>query len=238
MGAFHDTAYQITPVRSIPIDSDKNARIRFFHPPEGYPTYSLSDILHDRIPKEKLAGKAILVGEYGTLIHDAHLSPVDPENQMPGVEFHANFLDGLIQNKTLEKQDSVSMMIYSFVILIFLSLLFYFPSTLVSSILFCVYEALVLFVGRYLLGQSGIFIDIFVYATIGLSTFIAAAFYRYFITNRDRRYIEKAFSHYIAPDVVKQIAANPASFKLGGEKREMTFFFSDIASFTTISEKL
>lgn len=127
---------------------------------------------------------------------------------------------------------------YAFVILIFLSLLFYFPSTLVSSILFCFYEALVLFIGRYLLGQSGIFIDIFVYATIGLSTFIAAAFYRYFITNRDRRYIEKAFSHYIAPDVVKQIAANPASFKLGGEKREMTFFFSDIASFTTISEKL
>lgn len=116
-------------------------------------------------------------------------------------------------------------------------MIFYFPSTIISILLFCLYEAFVLFAGR-LLSQSGLFIDLFAYTTLGLATFISAAFYRYFITNRDRRYIEKAFSHYIAPDVVKQIAANPDSFKLGGEKREMTFFFSDIASFTTISEKL
>lgn len=82
------------------------------------------------------------------------------------------------------------------------------------------------------------FIDLFAYATLGLSTFVATNFYRYFITNRDRRHIERAFSHYIAPDVVKQIALHPNSFKLGGERREMTFFFSDIADFTTISEKL
>ncbi len=157
---------------------------------------------------------------------------------MPGVEFHANMLDGLIQNKTLEKQSDESLLLYSFIMLFLLAIVFYFPPTLVSVLLFCLYIAFMLFIGRYLLLQSGIFIDLFAYTTLGLAVFIATAFYRYFITNRDRRYIEKAFSHYIAPDVVKQIAANPDSFKLGGEKREMTFFFSDIASFTTISEKL
>lgn len=238
MGFFQDGAYRINPLRSIPIDSDQNVRIKFFKPPEGYESYSLSDILHDRVPKEKIAGKAILVGEYGSLIHDAFLSPVDPVNQMPGVEFHANLLDGLLQDRALAKQNMESFSLCIIAILILLSAMLYFPSTLVSALLFCVYEVFLLFVGRYLLGQSGIFIDLFAYAIIGISVFISAAFYRYFITNRDRRYIERAFSHYIAPDVVKQIAANPDSFKLGGEKREMTFFFSDIASFTTISEKL
>lgn len=83
MGSFFDDTYQITPLRSIPVDSDQSVRIKFFHPPEGYPSYSLSDILHDRVPKEKIEGKVVLVGEYGTLIHDSHLSPVDPEHQMP-----------------------------------------------------------------------------------------------------------------------------------------------------------
>lgn len=238
MGSFLDGRYQITPIRSVPIDSDQNVRIKFFRPPEGYPSYSLSDILHDRVPREKIAGKVILVGEYGTLIHDAFLSPVDPVDQMPGVEFHANMLDGLIQDKTLEKQGMINFLLCISGALLLLSLIFYLPTTPVSFILFCFYEIAVFIIGRYLLGQSGIFIDLFAYAIIGFSTFVAATFYRYFVTNRDRRHIEKAFSHYIAPDVVKQIALHPDSFKLGGEKREMTFFFSDIADFTTISEKL
>lgn len=133
---FHNGAYQITPLRSIPIDADKNVRIKFFHPPEGYPSYSLSDILHDRVPKEKIAGKAILVGEYGTLIHDAFLSPVDPVNQMPGVEFHANLLDGLIQNKTLEKQSTGGFLLCISGILVLLSIIFYLPSTFVSALIF------------------------------------------------------------------------------------------------------
>ena len=237
-GSFKDGFYQITPLRGVPVNSDKNVRIKFFHPPEGYPSFSLSDILNDRVPKEKIAGKAVFVGEYGALIHDSHLSPVDPVNQMPGVEFHANLLDGLIQNQTLEEQNAKVFAFYAIITLLILSMIFYFPSTNISLILFFLYEISILIIGRNLLVRSGVFIDLFAYATLGLSTFVSATFYRYFVTNRDRRYIEKAFSFYIAPDVVKQIAANPDSFRLGGEKREMTFFFSDIASFTTISEKL
>lgn len=44
--------------------------------------------------------------------------------------------------------------------------------------------------------------------------------------------------HYISPEVVKKISKNPSSLKLGGEKREITVIFSDIAGFTTLSEQL
>ncbi len=53
-----------------------------------------------------------------------------------------------------------------------------------------------------------------------------------------RRFIANAFSHYISPDVVTEIANHPEIFALGGEKRELTVTFSDIAGFTTISETL
>lgn len=40
------------------------------------------------------------------------------------------------------------------------------------------------------------------------------------------------------PEVVEKIAANPESLHLGGEKRDVAVFFSDIAGFTTISESI
>ena len=56
---------------------------------------------------------------------------------------------------------------------------------------------------------------------------------------RDREFVQHAFGHYLAPAIVDQIIANPDMVdQLGGEVRDMTAFFSDIASFSTISECL
>lgn len=45
---------------------------------------------------QNFSGKYVFIGESGTLIHDAHTSPVSG-TQMDGVETHAHLLDGLIQ---------------------------------------------------------------------------------------------------------------------------------------------
>ena len=46
------------------------------------------------------------------------------------------------------------------------------------------------------------------------------------------------FGQYVPPEVVDILVKNPERLKLGGEKRDMTMFFLDIAHFTTISEKM
>jgi len=55
---------------------------------------------------------------------------------------------------------------------------------------------------------------------------------------RQKRFIKNAFSHYLSPGVIEQIIVNPESLQLGGEMRNITIFFSDVAKFSTISEKL
>jgi class 3 adenylate cyclase len=56
---------------------------------------------------------------------------------------------------------------------------------------------------------------------------------------KDREFVQHAFGHYLSPAIVDQIIANPDMIdQLGGEVRNMTAFFSDIASFSTISECL
>jgi adenylate cyclase len=52
-----------------------------------------------------------------------------------------------------------------------------------------------------------------------------------------RRFIKSAFSQYLSPLVIDQLVANPGLLNLGGEKREISIFFSDVQGFTTISEK-
>ena len=53
-----------------------------------------------------------------------------------------------------------------------------------------------------------------------------------------KKFIKGAFSRYIAHDVIEQIMENPELLQLGGESRDLTIFFSDVAGFTSISEKL
>ena len=53
-----------------------------------------------------------------------------------------------------------------------------------------------------------------------------------------KRFIKGAFSYYLSPRVIDKIIDNPDSLKLGGEDRVITIFFSDVKSFSSISEKL
>ncbi|MBE7538060.1 MAG: adenylate/guanylate cyclase domain-containing protein [Opitutaceae bacterium] len=53
-----------------------------------------------------------------------------------------------------------------------------------------------------------------------------------------RREIQSWFGAYVSPSVVKRLIADPGSLALGGERREVTLFFSDLVGFTALSESL
>jgi adenylate cyclase len=50
--------------------------------------------------------------------------------------------------------------------------------------------------------------------------------------------LRRAFAMYLSPEVVEQVIAHPEKLKLGGERRECTFLFTDLAGFTDFSERL
>ncbi len=60
----------------------------------------------------------------------------------------------------------------------------------------------------------------------------------YFAEDRQARFFLKALGQYLSPHVAAELRSEPDKLSLSTETRELTIFFSDIADFTTISERL
>ncbi|MBR4790453.1 MAG: CHASE2 domain-containing protein [Treponema sp.] len=69
-------------------------------------------------------------------------------------------------------------------------------------------------------------------------SFVATTVTGFITANHDKKFITNAFSQCLSKEVVNEIVANPSSFKLGGQRLEMTAMFTDIQKFSGFSELL
>jgi adenylate cyclase len=72
---------------------------------------------------------------------------------------------------------------------------------------------------------------------VGLSVVLSLS-WSYFAEDRQARFFLKALSQYLSPQVASELKANPAKLAISTEKGELTILFSDIVSFTDLSERL
>jgi len=72
----------------------------------------------------------------------------------------------------------------------------------------------------------------------GFAGWLAVMLHRLFVEQRGRRRTEARFRSYVPPDVVDILVNNPSLDSMAPQKRELTIMFSDIAGFTTLSERL
>ncbi|MDF1719171.1 MAG: adenylate/guanylate cyclase domain-containing protein [Minwuia sp.] len=69
-------------------------------------------------------------------------------------------------------------------------------------------------------------------------SFAASTSLNAYLARKDGQFIRGAFSQYLAPALVDELTRHPERLKVGGERKEMSFLFSDIAGFTNLSERL
>jgi adenylate cyclase len=68
--------------------------------------------------------------------------------------------------------------------------------------------------------------------------FTLVTLYKYMTEEQEKKKVKGAFQHYLSPEVIDQVLDNPDQLRLGGQRKELTVFFSDVRGFTTISETL
>ncbi len=71
-----------------------------------------------------------------------------------------------------------------------------------------------------------------------MAAYAVSAVWGFVATRRRARHIRQMFAQYVPPDVVGQLVAHPELMRLGGEMRELTVMFTDLANFTGLSERL
>ena len=90
--------------------------------------------------------------------------------------------------------------------------------------------------GASAMNWTGVLIPLFMptialFSASGIGAAIASRRHR-----AEKQFIRDAMSRYVAESVVEDLQRNPEKLKLGGERRELTLIFTDIAGFTTTSE--
>jgi len=85
--------------------------------------------------------------------------------------------------------------------------------------------------------SQGILLDPFSPGLSGFMVLGLAAFLKYAEAEHENRWIRLAFSSFVSPNLVEQLIEQPEALKLGGERRELSFIFTDLAGFTSLVEK-
>ncbi len=112
----------------------------------------------------------------------------------------------------------------------------------VHSIALPVLVALALILGTFGAAYAGLSAGWFLPPTTPASAaalaLLGVAIDRFWFEQRRRREVQAIFGSYVAPEVVDLLVRNPAAIELGGERREATVFFCDLAGFTDLSEQV
>src|SRR5713226_945878 len=224
-------------VKGFQIPTDRNGQLWIHFAPHDPSIFvSAADVLAGTTPPEKFAGKLVLIGTSAVGLNDIKTTPVSPA--MPGVEVHAQVIESAL-TRTVLSQPSYGIVVEFCAAILFGLLVIAFapqfgPVTLVA--VGALFATLLIGISWYFYTHQRLLID-FTYPLLSTTAIYLTLIFASFVREQaQRRQIRSAFSQYLSPALVEQLAQSPEKLVLGGEEREMTIMFSDVRGFTTISE--
>lgn len=233
--------------REIPVDSGDNAILRYRGPSGTHRNFSAASVLQSEIRhrmgepeviREPAAfkDKYVLFGFSAPGLLDLRSAPV--AGVYSGVEIHATLLDNFLSGDFIRAVPNAFTVPF---VLLFAVLLGWAASVLRSPLAITGNSAagILLPVGLGLVGyNAGYWLPIVVLEVTAVLTIGFALLVNYATEGRQKRFIKGAFRQYLSPAVIDQLISNPERLKLGGERKVLSIFFSDLQGFTTISEGL
>jgi adenylate cyclase len=229
-------------VRSVGVDdleipTDGKGRVWIHFSPLNPGRYvSAIDLMQGRAPADSLAGRMVLIGTSAAGLLDLKITPTHPA--LPGVELHAQLLESALTGSTLSRPGYTAFIEVVLATLLSLTLIGLAPKVNAGTlfVLGGTTATVTLGVSWYCFSFLDLLIDYTFPLVSSLLVYTVLVCTNYATVSADRYRIRSAFSQYLSPDLVEQLAQSPEKLTLGGEQRELTVLFSDIRGFTAISE--
>lgn len=223
---------------SIPIDGDAAALVPYRGRERSFRYVSAADVLERSLPQDSLAGRIVLVGTTAPGLNDLRTTPVG--SSYPGVEIHANMISGILDGEVKEKPNYILAADVLGVVVIgsLLALALPFLSPIKGGLMMGGLAAASLGFNLFMWDAGNIVLP---YASIALALLLVYGIntsWGYFAEAKLKRQFTELFGQYVPPELVQEMARNPGNYSMDGRNVELSVLFSDVRSFTTISEGL
>ncbi|MBI4684947.1 MAG: adenylate/guanylate cyclase domain-containing protein [Nitrospirae bacterium] len=220
--------------------------LRYYRENNPFPLISAVDVLKSyldsnsskepAIKKNYFKGKKVFIGLTAAGLYD--LKPTSISSISTGVLIHAITLDNILNKGFLRPVSSIYAILFMLFICIFISYAVLRQYSIYMNLsIFFVAFAVTLSIPAVLF-RNAFYIHILPLSLSLVISFLTATVYSYATEGKERRFVRRAFSQYMDETIVDYILKNPDVIKPGGKRKRVTVFFTDIAGFTTIAEKV
>jgi adenylate cyclase len=224
--------------RKVPTDEMGYLRINYLGPERTFPYVSLTDILNEDFPEGTFQDRIVIVGATAIGIGDIRNTPFSSSGEYPGLEVHATVMDNILRGDHISKPKWAT--VFDLAAILVLGLLAGFAIPRLSAVKAIAATLLILAgyvaASRWLFVQAGLWVNLVYPLLAVVLVYTSLTVYHYLTEERERKKIRGAFSYYVSSSVVNEMLKDPNKLKLGGDKKEISVLFSDIRSFTSISE--
>ena len=227
---------------------ESSGLIKFVGPARSIDTLSYYQILDDEhpVPAERIRDRIVLVGRQ----LQASPSPLGQTDLFPtpffertgvytsGVEIHANIIHNLLTGQWGREIPTATKLIACSVYFFLFSLIFTAISPLFGLIILVISGLCVTALCFWLFLALDFWVPPIMFVLGTASIYTGNVVLQYLAEAYQKRWLRSAFNRYVSPQVVESIVNDPSSLELGGQEIEATIFFSDLADFTSFSERL
>lgn len=227
---------------------DKSFLINFAGPAHTYKTISFGNVFKGiflendaKDYNEVFKDKIVLIGSTSEVLHDTISTPFTQRyiEQMPGVEVHAATLDTIMNGLEYTKASNTTNM-FMVVLLGFASTLaFTFLNPLFGILTGLLISSAYIIINLFLFLNQRLWLDLVAPVSVILIVFAGIYSYRFFVEEKEKRRVRGVFKRYMSPLLVEEALKDPSKVPSLDicTKKFVTILFSDIAGFTTMSEK-
>ena len=223
---------------AIPVDHNSGVLVPYIGKQKSFEYIPATDVLNKRSDKDVLNGKIILFGTSAPGLLDLRTIPLEPA--YPGVEVHANIIQGILDGRILHAPGYTKG--FEFILITFIGILLTFTlpmlSALYSTLVILGSIVLLISTNFYAWTNAQLVLPIAAPVLLVVLLFALQMTYGFFVESRGKRQLAHLFGQYVPPELVEEMSLKMEEINLDGEMREMSVLFSDVRGFTTISESL
>ena len=222
----------------VPASTDKNGRILLYDTGHVAARFIPAwQVFEDDFDARQVRDHILFVGTSAAGLMDIRATPLS--QSIPGVELHAQVIEQMLLQDFLERPDYADGLELVCLLVFGLILVLVLPRTGAAwgGLVTGIGIAAALGFSWYAFVELRLLFAPIYPSIIALFVYLSSSIISYLRTEAERQQVRSAFSRFMSPALVEQLAEDPSRLKLGGEKRDMTLLFCDIRGFTTISEQ-